>query len=94
MDRIELNLQDKNTESQVKLALKGFELDDEKVQKLKETFIKELEIGMKDGLKKSSLQMENTYVPELTNGKEQGTYLALDLGGTNFRYMLRFVAID
>ena len=52
MDYIELNLQDKTTESQVKEALKGFELDNDKVQKLKETFIKELEIGMKDGLKK------------------------------------------
>ena len=94
MDYIELNLQDKTTESQVKEALKGFELNNDKVQKLKETFIKELEIGMKDGLKKSSLQMENTYVPELTNGKEQGTYLALDLGGTNFRYMIRLFLID
>lgn len=33
----------------------------------------------------SSLQMENTYIPELPNGTEHGTYLALDLGGTNFR---------
>lgn len=29
--------------------------------------------------------MENTYIPELPNGTEEGTYLALDLGGTNFR---------
>lgn len=30
--------------------------------------------------------MENTYIPELPNGKEEGQYLALDLGGTNFRF--------
>lgn len=36
----------------------------------------------------SSLQMENTYIPELPNGTEAGTYLALDLGGTNFRVIL------
>lgn len=38
--------------------------------------------------KTSSLQMENTYIPELPNGSEEGTYLALDLGGTNFRVIL------
>ncbi|XP_068972430.1 hexokinase type 2-like isoform X2 [Bombus flavifrons] len=36
----------------------------------------------------SSLQMENTYVPELLDGTEEGLYLALDLGGTNFRVLL------
>jgi hexokinase len=38
--------------------------------------------------KASSLQMENTYIPELPNGTEEGIYLALDLGGTNFRVIL------
>ena len=28
------------------------------------------------------------YFAELPNGSEEGTYLALDLGGTNFRVML------
>lgn len=36
----------------------------------------------------SSLQMENTYIPELPNGSEEGKFLALDLGGTNFRVIL------
>jgi hexokinase len=62
-------------------------ISDVKVKKLKATFEDELEKGLKAGLKASSLQMENTYVPELTNGKEEGCYLALDLGGTNFRVM-------
>jgi hexokinase len=29
--------------------------------------------------------MENTYISQLLDGTEQGFYLALDLGGTNFR---------
>ncbi len=36
----------------------------------------------------SSLQLENTYIPELPDGTERGKYLALDLGGTNFRVLL------
>ncbi len=47
-----------------------------------------MEQGLKDGLKSSSLLMENTYVPELIDGSEDGNFLALDLGGTNFRVML------
>lgn len=43
---------------------------------------------MEGGLASSSLQMENTLVPELPNGSEEGAFLALDLGGTNFRVML------
>ena len=31
------------------------------------------------------MQMENTFIPELLDGTENGEYLALDLGGTNFR---------
>lgn len=36
----------------------------------------------------SSLQMENTYIPELPDGTEEGIFLALDLGGTNLRVIL------
>ncbi len=44
--------------------------------------------GLESGLKDSSLLMENTFVPELMKGTEEGHFLALDLGGTNFRVML------
>ena len=36
--------------------------------------------------------MENTFLPELPNGHETGEFLALDLGGTNFRVMYLRVA--
>lgn len=39
-------------------------------------------------VEQSSLQMENTYIPELPNGTEHGKFLCLDLGGTNFRVIL------
>jgi hexokinase len=32
--------------------------------------------------------MENTYISQLLDGTEEGFYLALDLGGTNFRSVL------
>ncbi|XP_063848049.1 hexokinase-2-like [Scylla paramamosain] len=35
----------------------------------------------------SSLLMENTFIPQLLDGTECGEYLALDLGGTNFRVL-------
>ena len=88
MDLIEINLQDKSKETLVKETLRGFVIDEEKLKKLKIIFESELELGLKDGLKKSSLQMENTYIPFVSlPEKLEGSYLALDLGGTNFRVM-------
>ena len=34
----------------------------------------------------ASVKCFPTYVRQLPNGKEQGKFLSLDLGGTNFRY--------
>ncbi|XP_014598052.1 PREDICTED: hexokinase-2-like [Polistes canadensis] len=56
------------------------------VKKIQDTFVSEMNKGIHQ--EPSSLQMENTYVPELVNGTEAGLFLALDLGGTNFRILL------
>ncbi|XP_015436963.1 PREDICTED: hexokinase-1-like [Dufourea novaeangliae] len=56
------------------------------VRKIQDVFLSEMNKGIH--LQPSSLQMENTYVPELLDGTEEGMYLALDLGGTNFRVLL------
>ena len=78
MDLIEINLQDKSKETLVKETLRGFVIDEEKLKKLKIIFESELELGLKDGLKKSSLQMENTYIPFVSlPEKLEGSYLAL-----------------
>lgn len=55
-------------------------------QKIRDVFLDEMRLGLAaKPEKKSSLLMENTFIPELPNGTENGEYLALDLGGTNFR---------
>lgn len=56
------------------------------VKKIRDVFISEMNKGIHQ--QASSLQMENTYVPELLDGTEEGIYFALDLGGTNFRMLL------
>lgn len=47
-----------------------------------------MELSLNERFDESSLQMENTYIPELPDGTESGKFLALDLGGTNFRVIL------
>lgn len=71
--------------AKVEQKLKCIQLDGSTVLKIGEVFLKELELGIRD--KPSSLQMENTYIPELPDGSEEGQFLALDLGGTNFRVL-------
>ena len=45
-----------------------------------------INLGLKKEHKeKASVKCFPTYVKELPNGKEQGKFLSLDLGGTNFR---------
>ncbi|XP_076656505.1 hexokinase type 2 [Halictus rubicundus] len=56
------------------------------IKKIQDVFVSEMNKGIHQ--QPSSLQMENTYVPELLDGTEEGLYLALDLGGTNFRVLL------
>lgn len=88
MDPIELSLSDDARAKCVAKELEGFCITSDQLVRLRTTFEQELEEGLKGGLDKSCLQMENTYVPSLTNGTEEGLYLALDLGGTNFRVMM------
>ncbi len=42
----------------------------------------------KEGRNKSSVKCYPTHVTNLPTGEEKGTFMALDLGGTNFRVML------
>lgn len=70
----------------MKESLKNLILNDDQIVSVGEAFKQEMSSALDE--KMSSLQMENTYIPELPNGDETGTYLALDLGGTNFRVIL------
>jgi len=85
MELPKLDLVDEVMRAKVLDALKPLDIDEIKCKKLMTVFDEELDKGLKSGLSGSSLQMENTFIPELLDGTESGTYLALDLGGTNFR---------
>ncbi|XP_022656282.1 hexokinase-2-like [Varroa jacobsoni] len=79
-------LENPSKQSKVENVLRPLVLGRYSVFKIKEVFINELELGLQENPKRqSSLQMENTFLPGLPNGSENGEFLALDLGGTNFR---------
>ncbi|CAK9830229.1 HK2 [Anthophora retusa] len=81
-----LVLLDNVRQQKIEKKLAGLRFTATTVRRIEDVFVSEMNKGIH--LQKSSLQMENTYVPELLNGTEEGLYLALDLGGTNFRVLL------
>ncbi|KAG9806492.1 hypothetical protein KCU63_g22843, partial [Aureobasidium melanogenum] len=60
-----------------------FEYSDAQVNKAVKEFIRQMD----EGLEKSgtSISQIPTYVTAVPNGTEKGLYMAVDLGGTNFR---------
>ncbi|XP_057365356.1 hexokinase-2-like [Daphnia carinata] len=81
-----LHLADPKKLQQVLELLQGLVLTAETQKKIRDVFESEMELGLaKNPPVPSSLQMENTFLPELCDGSEEGDYLSLDLGGTNFR---------
>uniref|UniRef100_T1IWW6 Phosphotransferase n=1 Tax=Strigamia maritima TaxID=126957 RepID=T1IWW6_STRMM len=83
---IHFELNDKKKQNKVEELVKPLIISSETVEKVSKIFENEIKLGlMKDPPKKSSLHMLNTFLPELPNGKEEGEFLALDLGGSNFR---------
>ncbi|EKX37466.1 hypothetical protein GUITHDRAFT_116430 [Guillardia theta CCMP2712] len=65
---------------------KQFSVDSEKLVKIKDEMIHQ----MKSGLQKngdSPMLMLPTHLRKLPSGGEKGSFLALDLGGTNFRVL-------
>uniref|UniRef100_A0A1B6I221 Phosphotransferase n=1 Tax=Homalodisca liturata TaxID=320908 RepID=A0A1B6I221_9HEMI len=80
-----LKITDEHKKQLIQQKLKGICLDGPTVLKIGDVFVKEMDLGMRD--QPSSLLMENTYIPELPDGTEEGQFLALDLGGTNFRVL-------
>ncbi|KKA29695.1 hypothetical protein TD95_004460 [Thielaviopsis punctulata] len=60
-----------------------FDVSDETLNKAVSEFLNQMEEGLEtDG---TSLAQIPTYVTGIPNGSEKGLYLAVDLGGTNFR---------
>lgn len=66
-----------------------FDVDDATLRRVMAMMLNEMESGLTDdGSAKSSMKMLPSYVTALPNGTEKGNFLALDLGGTNFRVLL------
>ncbi|XP_023939670.2 hexokinase-2-like [Bicyclus anynana] len=81
-----LVLEDRPRALKIESRLSSLVLCGATLRRVGEVFQREIESGLRE--RPSSLQMENTYVPELPDGTEEGVFLALDLGGTNFRVLL------
>jgi len=59
------------------------------IKRIQKTFIEEIDLGLAlKPYRKSSLLMANTFIPDLPNGSENGDFISLDLGTTNFRVVL------
>ena len=60
-----------------------FTVDAARLKKITDHFVSELQAGLeKDG---ANIPMNPTWVMSFPDGDEQGTFLALDMGGTNLR---------
>ncbi|KHN84859.1 Hexokinase-2 [Toxocara canis] len=64
-------------------------LSDEKLRRVMEELLKSMEKGLrKETAAIAAIKMLPSYVRAVPNGTEHGDFLALDLGGTNFRVLL------
>ena len=67
----------------------SFVVDEPKEIKFMEAFRNQIQSGLKKAThEKAEVKCFVTYVQDLPNGREKGKFLALDLGGTNFRVLL------
>ncbi|OMH83315.1 Hexokinase-1 [Zancudomyces culisetae] len=78
--------EDERVEAMLKELEEEFMVSDEKMRDIIKEFHQEMDNGLKG--KESSLPMIPSYVTKRPTGKEKGSYLALDLGGTNLRVCL------
>lgn len=66
-----------------------FHLSDKQIREIMSRLHNDLVKGLgKDTHAKSIVKCWITYIQDLPNGKERGKFLALDLGGTNFRVLI------
>ncbi|CAH0552933.1 unnamed protein product [Brassicogethes aeneus] len=78
-----------NPSIKVKEKLAELVLDNDKLKKYIEIFTDNINRGLKKSTNPTSIvKCFPTYVQDLPNGTEEGKFLALDLGGTNFRVLL------
>lgn len=74
---------------EIKEALKQFDLDKNTLKQIMDLYLENIEKGLKkDTHDAAIIKCFPTYVQDLPTGTEQGKFLALDLGGTNFRILM------
>lgn len=72
-----------------------FVLTNEQLDKVKSLLLQEFQNGLgRDTNAKADVKMFPTYVRDVPDGTEQGRFLALDLGGTNFRVLIIELSAD
>lgn len=65
-----------------------FHLDNNSLMKVHQSLTNQIKKGLsKAGHSSAEVKCSVTYVHDIPSGKERGRYLALDLGGTNFRVL-------
>ncbi|XP_063221189.1 hexokinase type 2-like [Bacillus rossius redtenbacheri] len=73
----------------VKKELNGIILTDDQLRRHSQEFLKQINLGLaKKTNAEADVKCFPTYVQDLPDGSERGKFLALDLGGTNFRVLV------
>ncbi|XP_043476581.1 hexokinase type 2 isoform X3 [Leptopilina heterotoma] len=74
---------------EIREICKDLILTDKQCRKIMENLTEDINKGLsKDRHDEAVVKCYTTYVQDLPNGTEKGNFLALDLGGTNFRVLL------
>ncbi|XP_022669594.1 hexokinase-2-like isoform X3 [Varroa jacobsoni] len=82
-------LRRQSTMSTVEAITRELELSNDTLEKVMTCLLKELNNGLnKETHAKADVKQYITYVRDVPDGSESGRFLALDLGGTNFRVLL------
>ena len=75
--------------TQIESLTRDFVLSNDQLKKISSLLLDEFNLGLgRDTNKDATVKMFPTYVRDVPNGSEKGKFLALDLGGTNFRVLL------
>jgi len=75
--------------SKVEKLTRELNLDNDALNKVSSLLLHEFNLGLgKDSNANATVKMFPTFVRDVPNGKEHGKFLALDLGGTNFRVLI------
>ncbi|XP_076257523.1 hexokinase A isoform X2 [Rhynchophorus ferrugineus] len=78
-----------NISNEVRERCQDLILDNDTLKKIGDIFLDNINRGLKKAThEKSIVKCFPTYVQDLPDGTETGKFLALDLGGTNFRVLL------